>query len=359
MSQINCPRNYAYLYDMDSSNDTEREDEDYLNAVVQSLDMQPTQKTKKACDILQEKYGLRFNEGGELRDFISNAPFDFNIYREKDKNQKRYDELAKVITHHVYDLLEDEGKLIREVVPRDGTDTEARTCIFRSRDFFTCETLVVLIHGAGWVRAGQWSTRLIINASLESGSQLPYIQKCHELGYGVLVLNTNANLDSGVPIRGNSTPEDHFEYIWNKFVLKACAMNVAVVAHSRGGEVILGAGRKIPSVRDKTFAVALTDSVHANTYGDDRFVSWVKNCACNWVRSSEDIDHPLDSADDCCRLSAGTLSHEETSWKAFTSVWKFIQSKLDAINELNAKKRKLINCAGEVDDNDDMGFGLF
>ena len=37
---------------------------------------------------------------------------------------------------------------------------------------------------------------LVINNGLNEGTQLPYIKKGIELGYGVLVMNTNQNYDS-------------------------------------------------------------------------------------------------------------------------------------------------------------------
>ena len=43
--------------------------------------------------------------------------------------------------------------------------------------------------------------RLIINDCLDSGSQLPFIKKAIEEGYGVLVLNTNLNTINGQKIR--------------------------------------------------------------------------------------------------------------------------------------------------------------
>uniref|UniRef100_A0A0M3IVV6 DUF4258 domain-containing protein n=1 Tax=Ascaris lumbricoides TaxID=6252 RepID=A0A0M3IVV6_ASCLU len=53
--------------------------------------------------------------------------------------------------------------------------------------------MVVLIHGRGVVRAGQWARRLIMNESLDRGSQLPYLRECSKRGWGVLVMNTNHN----------------------------------------------------------------------------------------------------------------------------------------------------------------------
>lgn len=43
------------------------------------------------------------------------------------------------------------------------------------------DKLMVLIHGSGVVRAGQWARRLIINEDLDSGTQIPYIKRAIEV----------------------------------------------------------------------------------------------------------------------------------------------------------------------------------
>lgn len=43
------------------------------------------------------------------------------------------------------------------------------------------DKLLVLIHGNGVVRAGQWARRLIINEDLDSGTQIPYIKRATEV----------------------------------------------------------------------------------------------------------------------------------------------------------------------------------
>lgn len=55
------------------------------------------------------------------------------------------------------------------------------------------QKLMVLIHGSGVVRAGQWARRLIINEDLDSGTQIPFIKRAMDEGYGVIVLNPNEN----------------------------------------------------------------------------------------------------------------------------------------------------------------------
>lgn len=46
------------------------------------------------------------------------------------------------------------------------------------------DKLLVLIHGNGVVRAGQWARRLIINEDLDSGTQIPYIKRAIEVSEG-------------------------------------------------------------------------------------------------------------------------------------------------------------------------------
>ena len=81
---------------------------------------------------------------------------------------------------------------------------EAHSFIFESGDARTADKLMVLIHGSGVVRAGQWArrlvsftfhtnaashfnssnilhARLIINDCLDSGTQLPFIKRSFEV----------------------------------------------------------------------------------------------------------------------------------------------------------------------------------
>lgn len=64
----------------------------------------------------------------------------------------------------------------------DATETEPKSFIFMSEDaLINPDKLLVLIHGNGVVRAGQWARRLIINEDLDSGTQIPYIKRAIEV----------------------------------------------------------------------------------------------------------------------------------------------------------------------------------
>jgi hypothetical protein len=58
---------------------------------------------------------------------------------------------------------------------------------------------------------------LIINDSLDDGTQLPYIKKAKELGFAVMVFNTNEPYEKG-PDGGS--PVAHAKKAWRQFVKK-------------------------------------------------------------------------------------------------------------------------------------------
>ncbi|KAG8456378.1 hypothetical protein GDO86_002237 [Hymenochirus boettgeri] len=265
-----------------------------------------------------EGFEYVFNEMGQLRHIKTGEPFVFNYREDLHRwNQKRYEALGEIITKHVYELLEKECHLQKVYLPVDANEDEPKSFIFMSKDAMTnSDKLLVLIHGTGVVRAGQWARRLIINEDLDSGTQIPYIKRAIKEGYAVIVLNPNENYielekdkvpeqqpspDSSdepaekrerrernpkdtkkrrdfyekyrnpqkeketlqVYIRENGSPEEHALYVWDNLISKAPAENVFFVAHSYGGltfvELMI---HREADVKNKVTAVALTDSVH-------------------------------------------------------------------------------------------------
>ncbi|XP_053149907.1 cotranscriptional regulator FAM172A isoform X4 [Hemicordylus capensis] len=236
-----------------------------------------------------EGFEYAFNEKGQLRHTKTGEPFVFNYREDLHRwNQKRYEALGEIITKYVYELLEEECHLEKVYIPVDATENEPRSFIFMSEDAMTNpDKLMILIHGSGVVRAGQWARRLIINEDLKSGTQIPYIKRAIEEGYGVIVLNPNENYievektkaqvqlssdSSDEPaekrerkdkiqkdtkkrrdfyekyrnpqkeketvqlyIRENGSPEEHAIYVWDHFISQSAAENVFFVAHSYGG----------------------------------------------------------------------------------------------------------------------------
>eukprot|EP00073_Rattus_norvegicus_P020872 XP_006231788.1 PREDICTED: protein FAM172A isoform X3 [Rattus norvegicus] len=142
-----------------------------------------------------EGFEYAFNEKGQLRHIKTGEPFVFNYREDLHRwNQKRYEALGEIITRYVYELLESDCNLKKISIPVDATESEPKSFIFMSEDALTNpQKLMVLIHGSGVVRAGQWARRLIINEDLDSGTQIPFIKRAVDEGYGVIVLNPNEN----------------------------------------------------------------------------------------------------------------------------------------------------------------------
>ncbi|XP_064100002.1 cotranscriptional regulator ARB2A-like [Macrobrachium nipponense] len=289
-------------------------------------------------------FGYEFKDG-KLKNIKTGEPFVF-VVREDDHayNQKHYEALGEVITEEVYKLLESECNLKRSPIPVGASKNEPSTFIFLSEDALeNADRLLVLIHGSGVVRAGQWARRLIINENLDWGTQIPFIKEAQKLGYGILVMNTNDNSytikgsHKRQKIKGSSSPEEHACYVWKKFVHKAKAKHIALIAHSYGGCVTkeLFLQEKKDFVK-RVFAVAMTDSVHYIAK-PNAFKALVK-ISRNWVSSSHPLDTPLsDEGGDVARVSSGVNVHEKTSYASMESVFKFLEARYNAVTKGDGK----------------------
>lgn len=270
------------------------------------------------------RLGYDFNDKGELRQLdkrtkeVTDKPFVFEVKPDdKDFNQQNYENLGEIITDYVYYLLERDAKM-------EKLDLENGSFVFVSPDWKTNkEKLLVLIHGSGVVRAGQWARRLIINNNLECGTQIPYIKRGIERGYAIVVFNTNDNSIDGIPIEGSDTPENHAVSAWEQVVKKSPAKHIGIVAHSFGGVVTVRLAKKfLHDFTTRVFSINLTDSVHQLKKGSD-YAKYLSKVALNYVAWDEPLDTIFDVSPPSVvpMVSAGDSMHEWTSHSAIDSIF--------------------------------------
>jgi len=278
-----------------------------------------------------KEFGYGFNDEGMLRQLdketgqCTDLPFEFKVSADQKHNQKRYEALGELITQHVYELLEHRG-LHKIYIPSNIPESAATFVFSTKKDLTNVKKLLILIHGSGVVRAGQWARKLIINESINHGTQIPYIDTAKGLGYEVLILNTNDNQRNGRDIPGHSSPTTHAISVWTQLVANAKIESIAIVAHSYGGVVAMDLTKKHgDAFRKKVFAVALTDSVHGSVPESIR--PHMQKIGRNYVASSKALNTPSEYQQplDVQRLSAGHSEHEYTSWSAMKVVFEFIE----------------------------------
>lgn len=293
-----------------------------------------------------EEFNYEFDKDGKLQDRETKEPFKFVVDPDNHKyNQKRYEALGNIITDYVYKLLDDRN-LKRVTIPVDADPAEPTSFFYMSEDALEKDNLLILIHGNGVVRAGQWARRLIINDCLDSGTQLPFIEWGIKEGYGVIVANTNYNKANdkkdGEEIRCSGSPEEHMECVWENFVKKSKAGAIGIVAHSYGGVVTLDlASNHIDEFSKRVFAIALTDSVHSFSHqnGDENVIQFYTERAKNWVSCLDELDTEIETYSDYCpTVAAGTDKHEYTSYSSMNSIFKFLSEKYKQMKESGGEK---------------------
>ncbi|XP_053310981.1 putative protein FAM172B [Spea bombifrons] len=308
---------------------------------------------------LEDSLQYYFNEQGELRHMITKERFLYNYYKnEYDRNHKRYQVLGDMITLQVYDLLEKDCNLQRISIPVDATNEEPKSFFFMSKELLSMQTnLLVLLQDKGVIRAGQWGQKAVFHHSIDKGTQIPYIKTALRDDGSVIVLNPNDNFvemkeepnmivkteeeslpeisDSierklCVPKRCSGSPEEHTTYVWDHFISKTAATNVAFIAHGYGGLVFLDLlCKKSVEVMNKVTAVAFIDSRHHAQHqarADPAVQTWIRAHCRSWVLSSKSLDRPTGSLRklDCPKVSAGTENHELAPSNALQSVFRFL-----------------------------------
>ncbi|OWF48694.1 hypothetical protein KP79_PYT14798 [Mizuhopecten yessoensis] len=105
-------------------------------------------------------FGYGFNDEGQLRHLETKEAYQFQV-REDDLeyNQKHYEAIGEIITENVYSMLEKDCELQKLELPKDAEENEPKTFFFMSDDVMTAKRLMILIHGSGAVRAGQWARK--------------------------------------------------------------------------------------------------------------------------------------------------------------------------------------------------------
>ncbi|KAH8418108.1 hypothetical protein KR009_003471 [Drosophila setifemur] len=298
----------------------------------------PPASNSEQAIIKLKKFGYAFDGAGVLRKVDSvtgepgTEPFCYNISEDAEENDKHYQKLANQIPEIVYALLEKEG-LSRTYIPF-GNPPELSTFVYsQPAKLSQSKKLLVLIHGSGQVKAGQWARSLIINNSLDHGTQLPYVRQALKLGYDILITNTNdcRRLCKGkeTPIKGVATSTEHTNYVWKNIVLPSNPESVAIVAHSYGGYLTMNLADKFADFfKEKVFAIALTDSVMGGSQTNNK--DYMSRVACDWIVSRTPLDTPVSASKESIRrVSAGHTKHEWTSYSAIDSIFKFIEEKYE------------------------------
>lgn len=114
--------------------------------------------------------------GDKLVSIRDGRPFVFNAYPNQSDNQRRYHDIGKLVEKYIYELLVDVCHLQPCLIPVseefismskthvtvskvDRAENEPKGFIFASEGFQAAPYLMILIHGNGSVRAGQWSRK--------------------------------------------------------------------------------------------------------------------------------------------------------------------------------------------------------
>lgn len=298
----------------------EKEEEKKAEYVYTETDIDPS--ITSPTEILRLKFKYYFNSDEVLKNIDTDEGFKFI-------NQGHYERIGSVIQNYVQEQMCVRYKMKEELIPMDKHHAGGPKCnIFISENWFgECEKAMLLIQGAGAVRAGLWARSVCINDSLKTGSIFPFLDFAKENGYEVIVFNPNFCYDSEsrnpIPLVGSL--ESHGNYIWKNYIRACKASELYITAHSCGGISTMCLVKNYwEEFKERVKGIAFTDAVHGYHGLDKEKIMFLKRIAVDWVASRDPLDTPQSKyGDGVVNVSSGHHKHEYTTGSAYPSIFKF------------------------------------
>ncbi|KAK0411950.1 hypothetical protein QR680_005939 [Steinernema hermaphroditum] len=263
--------------------------------------------------------GYVINEEGALASVEDGSKFKYT-------NEDNYDQVGSLLLDLMYNELTDPNGEYKFEHLRVEDSTAG---YFASSDYRTAETVVVLVHGSGKVRAGQWARSLMINEPMDNGSMMPMIRHFQQKGYGVVLFDYNEKIETEwKPLK---ISRDTWFHLTKDGYLRASS--IVIICHSFGGEVTFDMLEACVSDEDDpreppVKAVVFTDVGISCKRTIKLVEDWEKPPKCrHWMVSSRDLDERIAENIDYV-VSAGTTEHIRTTLRATESIYKFVEEEL-------------------------------
>ena len=120
--------------------------------------------------------------------------------------------------------------------------------IFVSKDIKEKDKVMIILNGSTQM-PGITSRFMMMNETLQRGTQLPHIRRAKDEGYGIVVLNGNSN--------GNN-----MKYCWENILSKLPAKKFAMITDGEGGQIGVKQVCDEEKFMEKLGAMAVTNSTH-------------------------------------------------------------------------------------------------
>lgn len=282
---------------------------------------------KSWTEVLALVFGYRYDEDWKMKKISKDEGFTF-------VEQKHYELLGDVVLSYVQEVMRVKYQQIEVFIPEIPTDGP-KCNIFISQDFYTNqERCLLLIQGAGAVRAGQWARSVCINAKLTEGTVFPALDFAQTHGFSTITFNPNMNYVDKRPIPGSHSMEVHSLFVWKNYIRKCPANSLFIIAHSCGGMCTTELLRVYENeFTERVKAVAFTDSVHGGVHGSLAAKKHLGKVSVDFVASHLPLKAPVrpleGSYNGCVCVSSGHNKHEYTTGSAMPAIVEFFEGMLE------------------------------
>ncbi|KAG0261306.1 hypothetical protein BG011_001132 [Mortierella polycephala] len=305
-----------------------------------------------------EEMGYIINERSQIID-SSGKQYTFDLKaKNRDYQEAHSRALADVTVRSAVARMEKELGLVEAKVPfeieKDDTTTPHAN-ILMSPDVKQCKRLLVLVPGTKET-VGSWSRRILTKFSVEEGSMFYTAKRARAEGYGIVMLNPNAQYwvnDQATihtPITrafeiipSLRTPEEHADYVLRHLIQSCASKEIYFIAHKYGAEILIQAiHAQFDFFRDRVAGIALVEGTYSiHCFPDLAFRSWWSKNAAGYIPSEEDeIKNKVEYRDatGCNCVVVNTKEYDYTIMEVMPDIFRFFNTRKNRDNSFNSYK---------------------
>jgi hypothetical protein len=232
-----------------------------------------------------------------------------------------YEVQGEFLIHFVQNTLKNDYLMTEYFLPDEEKYRESPKCnIFISENFSNPSALLVLIQGAGEVRAGIWSRSVCLKDNMDLGSMIPFVEFAKSQNWLTLIMNPNfthsPNTYTAIPLL--ETRENHGQYVWRKFI-QTNSLPLYLVAHSCGGLSVTDLLQHFPEdFKTRVKKIAFTDAIVSDYSLSFKQRLLLAKKSIHWVASSRAGNSVISKvSQNIEERSAGHTKHEYATGSSF------------------------------------------
>jgi hypothetical protein len=177
------------------------------------------------------------------------------------------------------------------------------------------------------------------------GSMLDLITRALYNKYSIVILNPNNFYHTNIKVEGNSTPEEHLQFVWDNYITKTKSKEIHIMAHFTSSKWLYSLiNKRGDSCMKRITKIGIIDS-YKPTIEKTKVKEWMKSVTECWEPSVDTFEKEIIHPGGFKKYSTGTMDTMQSIRRSIDHIFDFFMGVPKKIkedeNERPKKKKKV------------------